>query len=396
MPEFEPSPFDHQFARLVQLQEGTEADELFTELLRRGHVILDPLHAFLLRYPDEPDTAILVTLVAKTMEIRAITILLQLLDSPVPEIRKAAVVGLGWNRSVAALPHLDRIEGTDPVEEIAREACTAIEEILAQHPEKAGELEYHSPLAPNPTNGGNSESPPVLGEDQQRLMAAIPRLLALEFGALPLGFTTGGKLRIALVEGRTRAASMIIPELTGCEVEFEIWNREMLDRALGEFYHLGDDDFCLFHDRMTPLARRELIDLVLANVRAQEPSCPLDEANDAVEALQGFLSSCAALRVGMATIEYMHPHMTVSLHDEEGKAVYMGVPREKLRARFVEVLRFFAMEESGSIETGKSGEILCESSEPAFCVHYEETNLGNGVKIRLTFGYEGNNKPAGG
>lgn len=393
MPEFEPSPFDHQFVRLVQLQKGPEADELFTELLRRGATILDPLHAFLLRHPDEPDTAILVSLAAKTMEIRAITMLLQLLDSPIVEIRKAAVIGLGWNRSAAALPHLDRIEGTDPSELIAREACAAIEEILAQHPEKAGELEYHSPLAPNPFKEGDEDVPPVLGEDQQRLMAAIPRLLALEFSALPLGYTTSGKLRVALTKGHDRAASMIIPELTGNEVEFEVWNRELLNRAIGEFYHLGDDDFCLFHEKMTPLARRELIDLVLSGVRAQEPACPLDEANDAVEAIQGFFSSCGALGVGSATIEYTHPHIMISLHDKDGRAVYMGVPQEKLRARFIEALRLFACEDAVEpVADELHGTILCESSEPAFRVDYGEKKLGEGTKIRLNFDYEGNNR----
>lgn len=385
MPEYESSPFDRQFERLVHLQEGEEAEELFTELLKHGSAIIDPLHAYLLRFPDEPDTAILVVLAAKTMEIQAISILMQLVTSPVPEIRRAAAYGLGWNRSAAALPILDEMEGTDTDELVAMEARAAIEEILQGHPGKAKDLTYHQPVEPSPRAGDNG--PALPSREKRRLMAAMPRLLALQYKTLPLEFTDEGILIAATEAGSERWAGEALPPITGCQIRLEPWEEEPLVHAINEFYHFGDDDFCSFHEEMTCEALQEVVELIAGAVRAQEPSCPLDEASDAVEAVQGFLSSCGALGVVEAMIDYMPPTMALGLHDGAGRAVYAGIPPEEIRLRFLEVLRLMATKANGEAGERFEGAILCEESVPPFAVHYQESRTGDVRKIRLKFDY---------
>lgn len=385
MSQFEPSPYDHQFERLVQLQEGEEAEELFTELLKHGGAIIDPIRAYLLRHPDEPDTAILVVLAAKTMEIQAITMLTQLLVSPVPEIRRAAAYGLGWNRAASALPLLDEMEGTDGDELVAMEARAAIEEILQRHPDKAKDLTYHQPVEPSPKAG--DKGPAIPSREKRRLMAAMPRLLALHYKALPITFADDDILQIATEIGSERWAGEALPAIVGYRVRLEPWEEEPLLRAIHDFYHFGDDDFCSFHEEMTPEALQEIVELICASVRAQEPSCPLDEASDAVEAVQGFLSSCAALDVEEATIEYLPTSIALALHDQAGKAIYVGIPPEEIRLRFLEVLRILATKRNGQKGERLEGMILCEESDPPFAVEYRESRLGEVRKIRLKFDY---------
>lgn len=375
------SPFDYQFERLMQADEGGggETHPLFIELLRHGHTLADPLAEFLLRQKEGPRLAILVNLLGKCMDGRAANVLIHFLKSGEPALRRAAANALGWNRSRAGLEMLDRVEGNDPDPAVREEARAAIEEILREFPNLASLLKHHKPLPPPEAriSGEHDLGAPDQPDDHQRLklMAALPRLLAVKYNALPLHFSPGSQLHMAVNSGSERRLMATLSQLTGYHVQLHPWPPERIRNALETFYTLGDDDFCTFHDRLQPMAREEVVEAVLAGVRTDEPMCPLDESNDAAEAVQSFLSCLVAQDAADFHISYEPPHMVLLGHTRSGGALELGPPEENHRERFLTALRLLAgLDARTGLGQQKGGRIHCHQCDPpaTFAVRAEK------------------------
>ncbi len=293
----EESPEDYQFEKLMNLAEAGRAGEHYARLLRKGSAIFDPLANFIIRQPNNARLAVLIELLGKLGDDRAVPLLMRFLEIPVPELKIAAATALGWLQAPAALEKLDDIEGNDPDPDVRHEARTAIEQILLLVPNLAHVLHHHSCM---PKHGLEGQP----GELEFRLIRALPRMIAFEFKCVPLAITDGSTLRVACRTGTPEEALAPLARIVGLELDATHWTADRIHDAQERLYTLGDDDFCEFHGELRPETKAELRRLILAGVRPEEPVCPLDEATDAVEAVQAFLSLCASNEDTRAIIEY--------------------------------------------------------------------------------------------
>lgn len=337
------SQFDHQFRKLIELQ-GTDAgNDLLAELLRHGPAVSRPLQDYLVRQPHAPDLAVLVELLGKTMDGASTAVLLGYLNSGESALRRAAATALGWNRSRPALEILDRLEGEDPDISVRTEAQLAIEEILREYPDQRNILQHHR----NPDGEGPRideatlrEGEPTDRDQRLALMVHMPRLLAFRYQAMPLNVDTDGRLHMAVVRSGERLRIPLLGEIAGRTIELHHWEPDHLKLSMEMFYNLGDDDFCLFFDRMTTRAMDMVREMVLQGVRPNEPACPLADANDAIEAVQGLLSCCCAWDIGRAKVWMHEGEMTIALEKAGGESVMeMDPPPPPLRDRFMLALR---------------------------------------------------------
>lgn len=359
--------FDERFRQLM----GPGASEaIVADLIRQGSAILAPLSDFLGRQSETPALVPLLGLLGKCRDDRAVSLLLRFLESPVPELRRAAANGLGWHRARVALETLDRLEGTDPDERVRHECRAAVEEVLKDFPKLAAFLHHHKPLPPTtPRPGGGAPAPyddSAPDETQAlRLMACLPRLLAVKYSAVPLHFAAGDHLHLAVRLGSERRLVPTLAELTGHHVDLHGWTPERVTSALERLYRLGDDDFCSLAAGLTPVARDEVVELVLQAVRPEEPACPLAEANDAVEAVQVFLSCCGAMALGEVQVAYEPPEMVILGRRRDGTPVRLDPPEPPHRERFLTALRILAGIPSG-IGRHPAGRIRCVVNAPPF------------------------------
>ncbi len=348
------------------------------ELLRSGPGIFSPLADFLIGQTPDPRHAPLVTLLGKTMDERAIPILVKMLDSDEWELRRAAANALGWNRARAALESLDRLEGEDPDPHVRQEARAALDEILRELPGLASRLTHHRPLdrEPDATTPASHDEVPRHGPDEEqrlKLIAAFPRLLALKYQAVPIHFSPGERLHMGVRMGSERRLVATLSALTGTHVQLQPWPLNRITQEIEKLYAMGDDDFCAFHERLTPLARDEVVEIVLSGVRPDEPGCPLDEVNDAVEAVQVFLSCCGSMRLADASVRHAPPEMSIQATTVEGQAVEIGPPLPHLRERFMAALRFAAMlKPGGGLGHQEGGRIRCTQCQLGFVAHVND------------------------
>ncbi len=384
------SPFDPHFHRLIEQQDAASGSEVFADLLKQGSAIIEPLCRFIDRQPDEPRLAVLVELLGKTMDRQTITALVDLLNSDVPEIRRAAANGLGWNHAVQALEALDWLEANDGDARVRQEARAAIEEVLRLFPKQRETLVHHKATnEPGARIAGEHDEVPTGAPDEAqrlRLMAALPRLLALKYRAVPLHISPGDKLHLAVRGGGERYLIAALADLTGLHIELHNWTNDRIQKAIDELYTLGDDDFCTFHAGLTPMARDEVVERVLSGVRPQEPSSPLSESHDAAEAVQFFLSTCCFLRVGLATI-HSTPHAMTIVAERGGEQIAeLPPPPVPLRERFLCALRLVAgFDPVAGLGPQEGGRIRIALCKPAWIVHVSGDKGIEGEVLRLRF-----------
>lgn len=389
------SHYEHQFQQLMELQECGDGDGLFAELLRHGPSIFEPLSDYILRDPDNPRCAILVDLLSKCLDDRCIRVLMSLLESREAEIRRAAANGLGWNRARVGLEALDTLEGNDPDERVRQEARTAIDEILKDFPKLAELLRHHRTgrEAGRDISGDHDEVPRQGHDPEQtlKLMATLPRLLAVKYKTVPLHFSPNDQLHLAVRNGSERRLIATMSELTGHGVELHGWPEDKIELAIEQLYKLGDDDFCAFHNSLTPLARDEVVEVIIAGVRPNEPGCPLSEVNDAVEAAQVFLSCCGLLRVWEAKVEFRPPEMTITAKNKDGLPVVLEAPQPVHRERFISALRILANLDPGAgLAKQDGGKIRCTHCDPKYTAHVSSEKNFEGETVKMRFEEEQN------
>lgn len=374
----------------MNLKPGAAAEELFVELLREGGVIVEPLVDFILRQTQEPRIAPLVDLLGKTMDDRAIPVLMRLLESTEPDIRRAAACGLGWNRARAGLEALDNVEGNDTDPKVRIEARAAIDEILRGFPRLEGILRHHVPMPPQDaaTPASHDEVPTDHPDEEQRLklIASLPRLLALKYTAVPMHFSPGHQLHIAVRQGSERRLIPTMSALTNYHVHLHARPAEVIRNAIDKLYLLGDDDFCAFHDRLTPLARDEVVETVLSSVRPDEPACPLSEVNDAVEAVQVFLSCCGHMKLREASVVFAPPDMTITGVADGNREVTLSAPLLPHRERFMTALRIVAMLDPGAgLSRQDGGRIRCPHGNGGFVARVKSEKTIERDALTLAF-----------
>ncbi|MCC6547379.1 HEAT repeat domain-containing protein [Candidatus Sumerlaeota bacterium] len=349
------SPYDFSFRKLMEAPEGTDTDALFTELLRHGPSLFDSLSLFILGEEQNPRVAVLVTLLGKTMDDRAIPMLMKLLDSANASTRRAAANALGWNRAPAALESLDRLSADDPDARVRDEARTAIEEILRDYPGMRSVLRHQQDAASGPhtiegpaSAAQKSPARKAIGQEKLKLIMTLPRLLAFKYRAVPLRFAGGDQLHLAIEKGRERRMITPMSAVTGYSVTLSAWPMERIHEQIEKLYTLGDDDFAAFFDHLNKQAQSEIVEMVTAGIHPNEPASPLDEANDGVEAAQAFLSSCAAMHVASATIFLDAATMIINATRRSGEVAAISLPPVAIRSRFMKTLMIAARHDAAT------------------------------------------------
>lgn len=332
----EEHPEDYQFEKLMLLTESGKGGELYARLLHKGPAIFDALANFLIRQPNEPRVAVLLDLMGKLGDARAVTLLMRFLDIEVPELRMAAAVAVGWLQAPAAIEKLDQMEGSDPDPGVRAEARAAIEQILIEYPNLAHLLHHHR-CKPAPG------APGAPGELEYRLIHAVPRLIAFNLKVVPLSVTPETReLRVAIRTGSSEENVAKLKQLTGYKIDSTHWTADRIHDAQERLYTLGDDDFCDFLDELPGAIRNELRRLIVAGVRPDEPTCPLDEAQDAVDAVQAFLSLCASSPDTRAVIEYRDRKSLTIRYIPGATEHRLASPAPELRSHFMTALQLAA------------------------------------------------------
>lgn len=300
-----------QFEELMQLAEGGgqgEAEELFEKLLRLRHDLSDSLLNFVIEHPNEPRLAVLLELLAKMGNARAIHVLIRFLDIEVVELRRQAVIGLGWMRARAALERIDQLEGSDPEESVRHEARVAVEEILRDFPNLRGRLRHHEALeverrVEHDTEGEIAGTVQPPDDMRRRLAGLFPRLLARRYHVVPLWLGPGGVIIFAMHEEAQDGDPLAdLRRLTGREVEIHAWPRRKVAEWMLEFYDWGDDDWLLDDAETTQEALDEICAMVLEGLYPDQPHPALPDCTDATEAAQSLLSLLAQEDVTSAVI----------------------------------------------------------------------------------------------
>ncbi|CAN5251615.1 hypothetical protein BH09SUM1_BH09SUM1_16450 [soil metagenome] len=375
---------DEWFRRLIDLHSQGKGDHLFTELLRQSAQIFQPLYEFLDTDSSDPRCAILVTLLGKCMDPRGISMLLGFLEHESPAIRRAAANALGWNRARVALEALEELEINDPEESVRHEAQSAIDEILVEFPKFAVGLKYHVPTSYGAKTAGG-------GNKSDAIANAIPRILSAKYRAIPLRLKDDtGALVIAVQSGTERRLIPTLTALTGRTVELEAWPEDAIKRELGKALNRGDDDFCAFENTLTDLAREELSELILSQVRPGEPGSPLSEAHDAVEAAQIFLATAARMNFRRVQIIHEGGGMLIDASKSEDvregeNLIGIAPPPALYREKFLCVLRILAgLRDEAPTATGH---INCHGCDPAYSASVTRTKRNSGETLQFTFVY---------
>lgn len=343
--------FDRKFRQLMELHELGCADEAFAALLREGPMIIDPLLDFIIEQENSPRLAVLVDLLGKMPDDRVIAVLMRFLYVGVEELRCSAAIGLAWHRARAAIEKLDELYGNDPSPRVREECGRAIEEILRDRPTMATLLHHH-PLAQRPAAHGCLPVGIEPASDQERLIAALPRLLAIKYRAVPAAIPGDRLLVISVAPGAASAAlEAHLSDLTGHRVTLQtLGHTDDIRAAIDHLYTHGDDDFAVFHQCLRPAARREVVAEVIKNIRPDEPLAPLPECDDAVAAVQAFLGLAVQMRARAARVERTADGLTVSL-GMMGVSRELEAPRAELARRFVTALLVLAdLAEAGEME----------------------------------------------
>ena len=340
---FHDDSFRWQFEQLLDAaREGDRErkEELREKILHQRQETFDPLTEFILEQPFEPWLAELLDLLGKMGDPRGARILVEFVSNPVEELRMQAAIGLGWLRARMGLEPLDEMEGTDESEAVRQEARVAIEEILRDHPQLRSMLKYHEPLA-LPENPLPPTSPMSFTPDR-RLAGRFPRLLALKYHVVPLGFESADTLAFAIPEEADSAEmTKVLSELTGSAVELRAWPRKRIGDHMVSFYQWGDDDWVQFRGELTAEAWKLLSETILDSIRPEELHPALSDCADGLEAVQSFLALCAAEDVVGAEIEAdpKKPSFEVLLKQRDGGERRLEPPAHRYRPRFLDILQ---------------------------------------------------------
>jgi hypothetical protein len=186
--------------------------------------------------------------------------------------------------------------------------------------------------------------------------------------------------------GAERRLEARLAQITGHNVHLHSWTLERIKKSIDVFYKMGDDDFCAFHDQLTPIARDEVVERILLSVDPAEPACPLEEANDAVEAVQMFLASAGNLRLRRVEISYTPPEMNIAASGIDGHPVPIVPPDGAHRERFMAALRIVANLDPGAGLSHQSGGLIqCLHSSPSFRANVSSEKTIEGERIVAEF-----------
>ncbi|MDX2175137.1 MAG: HEAT repeat domain-containing protein [Candidatus Sumerlaeia bacterium] len=344
--------FDHRFELLMELYGQGEAEGLQRQLLHEGARLYGPLMNYILRQPNEPRVAVLLTTLAKLDDQRAVPVLIRFLDIHLPELRRAAALSLGWLRAPAALEKLDSVEEKDPDETVRAEAAAAIDEILREYPNLSHVLRHHGTRESASTEEVSmSPGMPKATPHDAKLMKCVPRLVADKYQAVPIRYGADGKLHVAALLGRSSRLRDTLSEIAGHPVTLESWPLSRIRPAMQALYRLGDEDFCYWHDQITEAALGECASRVLARVEPDSPLCPLDEAVDAIEAVRAVLALAATGRTEVVVIETTGEGMRLR-YDMGGMFHSLEPPAPELRPRFLKAL-FVLARIAPEVESGE-------------------------------------------
>jgi len=346
-------PHEFQYEALLAHHEAGDSEErekIFERLLHRGHELFDSLAEFVIKQPNEPRLAILLELLAKLGDVRAVPILIRFTEIDVPELRIQAVIGLGWLRARAALQILDTLEDSDSCEEVRTESRIAIEEILRDFPNLRSMLKHHKTLSigDEPILRDSDEdirrTTPPGGTERQRLVGMFPRLLALRHKAIPLGVGPGGVMGFAVDPAVTPDPRETLKKLVGREVELHGWPLSRIYQRLLTFYEWGDDDWVQWPENLAPGAMKEICTLVIERIGPDEPLPALPDASDAVEAAQSLLSMLASHKYLAALIEYNDSGAAFSIRlvTKDHEEITLEPPDEELQMRLVAALELLS------------------------------------------------------
>lgn len=346
-------PYRFQFEALLAFHEEQNRDErekLFERLLHRGPEIFDSLANFTLEQPNHARLSVLLELMGKLGEVRAVPILMRYLVNDLAELRAQAATALGWLRARAALETLDGIEAHDASDDVRREAAVAIEEILRVFPRLRPMLKHHRTLSisAQPVRHDSDDDiarmTPPGGHERTRLVGMFPRILAMRHKAVPLGLGPGGVVGFAVDPTVTPDPALTLKALVGREVELHGWPLQRIYDRIISFYKWGDEDWVLYGNELTEEAREAITELVLKTINPAQPAPALPDCMDAVEAAQGLLTLLAWEDYVSAHIEFTDGfgEFTLKLLDRDHQWSTVAPPPPSLQARLVTALEMLS------------------------------------------------------
>ncbi len=389
-----PNPhYQHAFQRLIDLQGTEEGERLFADLLKESPHFIDPLDVFIRELPDTAALCVLIDLLGKTMDRRAVPVLVRLLDSENPDVRRQSAIGLGWLQAVQALQALDHVEGHDPDERVRQEASAAIEEILRDFPKQRETLMNHVPFGeeveevviPSPEDADHA----ALDEEaRRRLLVALPRLLARQFEVVPLHLDLAdGTLTCASALSGDRSLAPRLGEAIGRPVVLHPASHERVRLLIDELYIHGDDDFVQFNEELTPETFTAARVAFLESLRTDEPAAPLTEANDGCEAVQFLVATCAALDARDVTIKATPTTLLIGGQRLNDEPFEVEPPLPELWNRFVEaVLILWKSPASARPPADDLRTVRLPSAHPPVVLHRaSDLVTADEVKCRIRF-----------
>lgn len=346
-------PFRFQFEALLVFHEERNRDErekVFERLLHRGAEVFDSLANFTLEQPNHARLAVLLELMGKLGDMRAVPILTRFLVNDLAELRAQAATALGWLRARSSLEILDGMEANDPVDDVKREAAVAIEEILRVFPRLRPMLKHHKTMSisAQPVRHDSDDDiarmTPPGGEERTRLVGMFPRVLAMRHKAVPLGLGPGGVVGFAVDPMITPDPRVALKALVGREVELHGWPIQRIYDRIISFYKWGDEDWVLFGIHLTEEARLEVTELVLGAINPSQPAPALPDCMDAVEAAQGILTQLAWENYISARIEFTDGfgEFSLKLLDREHRWTTLAPPPRALQPRLVTALEMLS------------------------------------------------------
>lgn len=346
-------PFRFQFEALLVFEEERNRDErekVFERLLHRGAEIFDSLANFTLEQPNHERLAVLLELMGKLGDMRAVPILTRFLVNDLAELRAQAATALGWLRARAALETLDGLEAADPSDDVKREAAVAIEEILRVFPRLRPMLKNHKTLSINaqPLRHDSSDDiarmTPPGGNERTRLVGMFPRVLAMRHKAVPLGLGPGGVVGFAVDPDATPDPRVTLKALVGREVDLHGWPLQCIYDRIISFYKWGDEDWVLYGRELTEEARLAVVELVLNTINPAQPAAALPDCVDAVEAAQALLTLLAWENYVSARIEFTDTYgeFTLKLLDRHHQWSTVPPPPAAIQPRLVTALEMLS------------------------------------------------------
>jgi hypothetical protein len=159
--------------------------------------------------------------------------------------------------------------------------------------------------------------------------------------------------------------------VTGRSVVLEPRSDQAVSQLIEKMYHQGDDDFIqaalelrrhregrqtgdaprdeFLHPSLfgslTPSAREELIEAILAGIRLDEPACPFEEASDVIEGLQSILAEAAQMKMDRVILSPHQGHLLILTEKDSGAVRTREVGDPETVARAFALIHFLLGDE---------------------------------------------------